>query len=92
MIGVLKDLQSDVELTTQQRATRNGHKRQSEIAKAKAADKSAELVNAFDMCAFDGNMSVKDMAEYLGCSRDTIERRLKKCSELKLKDGQITRA
>lgn len=92
LLGVLKDLQSDVDLTTQQRATKNGHKRQSEIAKAKAADKSAELVNTFDMCAFSGSMSVKDMAEYLGCSRDTVERRLKKCSELNLKDGQITRA
>ena len=92
LLGVLKDLQSDVDLTTQQRATKNGHKRQSEIAKAKAADKSAELVNTFDMCAFSGSMSVKDMSEYLGCSRDTVERRLKKCSELNLKDGQITRA
>jgi transcriptional antiterminator len=36
-------------------------------------------------------MTVKEMAEYLGCSRDTIERRLKKCDELVLQDGVISR-
>lgn len=91
-IGILKDLQSDVEMTTQQRASKNGHKRQSQIAKAKAADKSAELVNTFDSCAFDGSVSVEDLAAYIGVSRDTVERRLKKCDALKLENGQVTRA
>ena len=70
---------------------KNGHKRQSQIAKAKAADKSAELVNTFDSCAADGRISVQDMAEYLGCSRDTVERRVQKCNALVLTDGMITR-
>jgi RecA-family ATPase len=90
-IGILKDLQSDTDLTPRQRAVKNGHKRQSQLAKADAADKSAELVNTFDSCAFDGSMTVADMAEYLGCSRDTIERRLKKCDALVLHDGMISR-
>jgi RecA-family ATPase len=90
-IGILKDLQSDTDLTPRQRGVKNGHKRQSQLAKADAADKSAELVNTFDSCAFDGSMTVKEMAEYLGCSRDTIERRLKKCDELVLQDGVISR-
>ena len=92
LLGVLKDLQSDVELTTQQRASKNGHKRQSQIAKAKAADKSAELVNTFDSCAVDGRIGIDDMAEMLGVSRDTVERRIKKCSELKFENGQIIRS
>lgn len=91
MIGVLKDLQSDVELTTQQRATRNGHKRQSQIAKAKAADKSAELVNTFDSCAVDGRISIDDMAEMLGVDRRSVERRLKKSDSLTLNNGMISR-
>ena len=90
-IGILKDLQSDTDLTPRQRGVKNGHKRQSQLAKADAADKTAELVNTFDMCAFDGSMTVKDMAEYMGVSRDTVERRLKKCSDLILHDGTITR-
>lgn len=91
LIGVLKDLQSDAEQTSQQRSTKNGHKRQSEIAKAKAAEKNAELVNTFDACANGGSMTVQDMAEYIGADRRSVERRLKKCSELVLTNGKITR-
>lgn len=91
VVGVLKDLQSDVELTTQQRATKNGHKRQSEIAKAKAADKSAELVNAFDMCAFDGKINVQDLAGYLGVSEKTIRRRIETCSDLVIDNNIVKR-
>lgn len=91
MIGVLKDLQSDVEMTTQQRASKNGHKRQSQIAKAKAADKSAELVNTFDSCAVDGRIGIDDMAEMLGVDRRSVERRLKKSDSLTLNNGIITR-
>ena len=88
---MLKDLQSDVELTTQQRASKNGHKRQSQIAKAKAADKSAELVNTFDSCAVDGRIGIDDMAEMLGVDRRSVERRLKKSDSLTLNNGIITR-
>ncbi|MBP0976248.1 MAG: AAA family ATPase, partial [Oscillospiraceae bacterium] len=91
LLGVLKDLQSDVDLTTQQRATRNGHKRQSEIAKAKAADKSAELVNAFDMCAFDGKINLQDLAGYLGVSEKTIRRRIETCSDLVIDNNIVKR-
>ena len=91
LLGILKDLQSDTELTTQQRATRNGHKRQSEIAKAKAADKSAELVNAFDTCAFDGKISTQDLAGYLGVSEKTIRRRIEACSDLTIDNNIIKR-
>lgn len=91
LLGVLKDLQSDVDLTTQQRATKNGHKRQSEIAKAKAADKSAELVNAFDMCAFDGKINLQDLAGYLGVSEKTIRRRIETCSDLVIDNNIVKR-
>lgn len=91
LIGVLKDLQSDSEQTSQQHGTKNGHKRQSEIAKAKAAEKSAELVNTFDACAFGGSMTVQDMAECLGVDRRSVERRLKSCNDLVLTNGKITR-
>lgn len=91
LLGILKDLQSDADMTTQQRATRNGHKRQSEIAKAKAADKSAELVNAFDMCAFDGKINVQDLAGYLGVSEKTIRRRIETCSDLVIDNNIVKR-
>lgn len=79
-IGVLKDLQMDVDLLPYQRGAKRGGQKTKEKYKAKAADKNAELINTFDACNVDGNVSVKDMAEYLGVSRDTVERRLKKCA------------
>ncbi len=90
-IGVLKDLQMDVDLLPYQRGAKRGGQKTKEKYKAKAADKNAELINTFDACNVDGNVSVKDMAEYLGVSRDTVERRLKKCTELILKNGTIQR-
>ena len=91
VVGVLKDLQSDVELTTQQRASKNGHKRQSQIAKAKAADKSAELINTFDSCAVDGRIAIDDMAEMLGVSEKTVRRRIEKCDALMIDNDIVKR-
>lgn len=90
-VGVLKDLQSDMELPPQLRAAKNGHKRQTQIAKAKAADKSAELMNTFDSCAHGGQISVQEMAEMLGVDRRSVERRLKNCAELTMRNGIVTR-
>ena len=90
-IGILKDLQTDVQLSSHKLGAKRGHKTQQNQAKAKAAEKDAELLNTFDMVNIDGNVDVQDMAEFLGVSRDTIERRLKKCSSLKLKNGKIIR-
>ena len=89
-IGILKDLQLDYELPPNKRGAKNGHITQTKKSKAEAAEKDAELLNTFDMVNVDGNVTVQDMAEFLGVSRDTVERRLKKCSSLKLKNGKIT--
>ena len=91
-IGILKDLQTDVQLLPYQRGAKHGHATQKKHAKAKAVDKNAELLNTFDIVNVDGNVTVQDMAEFLSVSRDTVERRLKKCNELKLENGKITRA
>lgn len=90
-VGVLKDLQADADLSPWQRGTKKGHERQSANAKAKAADKNAELINTFNAVNVDGKVSVQEIAEYLGVERRTIERRLQKCSELLLENGQVRR-
>ena len=90
-IGVLKDLQTDIDLTPWQRGAAKGHAKQSANAKAKSADKNAELINTFNACNVDGKVTVQEIAEYLGVERRTIERRLQKCDELALDGGKITR-
>lgn len=90
-VGILKDLQSDTDMTPRQRAVKNGHKRQSDLAKAKAADKSAELVNTFNTCAVNGCMSITDLAEYLGVSEKTVRRRIESGSEFAITDNIVKR-
>ncbi|MBQ4346410.1 MAG: AAA family ATPase [Oscillospiraceae bacterium] len=90
-VGVLKDLQTDVELTSYQRGAKRGAQARQRSEKAKDADKNAELLNTFNLCNMNGDVTVQDMAEYLGVERRTVERRLKKCSQLVLENGKITR-
>lgn len=90
-IGFLKDLQPDYNLPSNQKGAKNGHITQTKQAKAKAADKNAELLNTFDMVNVDGNVDIQDIAEFLGVSRDTAERRIKNCSELMLKNRKVMR-
>lgn len=90
-IGVLKDLQTESQMQSYQVGAKRGHQTQSRNAKAKAADKNAELLNTFNAVNVCGSVTVQDLAEYLGVSRDTIERRLKKCGELTLKNGEVVR-
>jgi transcriptional regulator GlxA family with amidase domain len=87
----LKDLQTDVQLQPYQRGAKRGHETQKKQAKAEQADKSAELLNVFDMVNVNGKVTVQDIAEFLGVERRTIERRLKKCDGLSLENGEIKR-
>lgn len=91
LIGVLKDLQTDVELMPYQRGAKRGHQTQKKQAKAEAVDKNAELLNTFDTVNVDGNVTIQDMAEFLGISIKTARRRIEKCDDLKIVDGEIKR-
>ena len=90
-VGVLKDIQVDAELKHYQRGSKRGHETQKKQAKAEQADKSAELLNTFDMVNVDGSVTVQEMAEFLGVERRTIERRLKGCDGLTLENGKVSR-
>lgn len=89
--GILKDLQFDEKLTPRQYGSQKGAQNRKESEKAKNVEKNAELLNTFDYVNVDGNVSVNDMAEFLGVTRKTVESRLKKCRELVLENGKIHR-
>ena len=88
---ILKDLQTDEQRPPYQYGSQKGAQKRKENEKAKNADKNAELLNTFDAVNIDGNVSVNDMAEFLGVTRKTVESRLKKCSDLILENGKIHR-
>ena len=90
-VGVLKDLQTDVELTSWQRGAKRGHAKQSANAKAKAANKNAELINTFNAVNVDGKVSVQEIAEYIGVSEKTIRRRLDSSSDFIVENSIVKR-
>ena len=87
--GVLKDLQSESEMHPYQRGNQKRGKKTKETYAAQKADKKAALLNAFHACNLDGAVTVDDMAEYLGISRRTVERRVGEQEELTLENGSI---
>lgn len=91
-VGVLKDLQADSELTSWQRGAKRGHDRQSANAKAKAADKNAELINTFNAVNVDGKVSVQEIAEYIGVSEKTIRRRLSSSKDFSVENNIVRRS
>ncbi len=90
-VGVLKDLQADSELTPWQRGAKRGHQKQSESAKAKTADKNAELVNTFNAVNVSGKVTVQEMAEYIGVSEKTVRRRLSASNDFEVENGEVRR-
>lgn len=91
-VGVLKDLQADVELKSYQRGAKRGHERQSANAKAKSADKNAELINTFNAVNIDGHVTVTEIAEYIGVSEKTIRRRLSGSKDFTVENNVVKRS
>lgn len=91
-VGVLKDLQTDDMLASYQRGAKRGHTKQSANAKAKAADKNAELINTFNAVNVDGKVTVTEIAEYIGVSEKTIRRRLSASSDFIVENSTVKRA
>ena len=90
-VGVLKDLQTDVELSSWQRGAKRGAATRQRSEKAKTADKNAELLNTFNACNVNGEVTVTEVAEYIGCTPETIRNRIKHSKELCIKDSKIYR-
>jgi hypothetical protein len=90
-VGVLKDLQTESEMLPYQRGNKKRGEKTKETYASQKADKKAALLNAFDACNMNGKVTVDDMAEYLGISRRTVERRVKEHEELVLENGDIKR-
>lgn len=90
-VGVLKDLQTDADLTSWQRGAKRGAAARQRSEKAKTADKNAELLNTFNACNVNGEVTVTEVAEYIGCTPETIRNRIKHSKELCIKDSKIYR-
>lgn len=70
--GVLGDIDPEKEAPAWQRAMQ---KRKPKEVKAK--ERKASIETAFEACNFGDEVTLKDLAEYMGVSEDTVRRRLK---------------
>lgn len=92
MIGILKDLQADTDLTSYQRGAKKGHEKQSANAKAKAVDKNAELINVFNAVNVNGQVTIQEIAEYIGVSDKTVRRRLSSSKDFSIENNIVKRS
>ena len=83
VIGVLKDVNPD----EQQTWKKNFTKKKSPEEKKKERKHSIET--AYDACNTDGNVTVKDLSEYLGVGEKTVRNRLKEHGGFWIDEGVI---
>lgn len=90
-IGILSDLQLDIDLPSYQHGNRKRGEKTKAIYASQKVDKNAELLNTFNAVNVSGAVTVQEMAEYLGISEKTVRRRLKDHSELICESNSVRR-
>lgn len=83
-IGVLNDVQPDSDKPSWQRAM---DKRKPKDQKAK--ERKESIMTAFETCGISENVTVQDMAEYLGVSEKTIRNRLKEHGGFEIEGSSV---
>lgn len=83
-IGVLNDVQPDSDKPSWQRAM---DKRKPKDQKAK--ERKESIMTAFEACGISENVTVQDMAEYLGVSEKTIRNRLKEHGGFEIEGSSV---
>jgi RecA-family ATPase len=84
--GVLQDQQAEGDKPPWQRAM---EKRKPKEKKAK--DRKIALENAFEGCTFDGEVTLKNMAEYMGVTEKTVRNRIEEHGGFDIENGKVKR-
>ncbi len=84
--GILKDQEAEGDKPPWQRAM---EKRKPKEKKAK--DRKIALENAFEGCTFDGEVTLKNMAEYMGVTEKTVRNRIEEHGVFDIENGIVKR-
>jgi len=84
--GILKDQEAEGDKAPWQRAI---DKRKPKEKKKK--DRKVALENAFESCAFDGEVTVIALEEYMGVTKNTVKNRIKEHGGFEINDGVVTK-
>lgn len=82
--GVLKDAEAEGEKGSWQK---NFTKKKTD--KERKTERKEAIDTAFDACMINGTVTVKDLAEYMGKSEDTVRRHLKEHGGYWIDEGEI---
>ena len=83
-IGVLKDIAAETEKPAWKKNL--SKKKSPEDAKK---ERKASLENAFEACGFDGQVTIKGLAEYMGVTEKTVRNRLKEHGGFWIDEGNV---
>jgi len=84
--GILKDQEAEGDKAPWQRAM---DKRKPKEKKKK--DRKVALENAFESCTFDGEITLKNMAEYMGVTEKTVRNRIEEHGGFEIENGKVER-
>ncbi len=82
-VGSLKDIEPEGEYSWK----KNFSKRKTPEQRKK--EKKVSIETAFEACGINGKVTVKDLAEYMGKSEDTIRRTMKEHGGFWVDDGEV---
>ena len=84
--GLLKDQEAEGDKAPWQRAM---DKRKPKEAKKK--DRKIALENAFEACSINGEVTVIDLEEYMGVTKNTVKNRVKEHGGFEINNGVVTK-
>ena len=82
--GVLKDQQAEGDKTPWQRAMEARKPKEK-----KKKDRKIALENAYEACTFDGEVTLKSMAEYMGVTEKTVRNRIEEHGGYEIRNGKV---
>ncbi len=88
--GILADLSADENFTAKGSPWKKNFSNK-KTADERKEERSQSIKAAFEACKINGEVSVKDMAEYLGMTEKTVRSRLKEQEIFWIEDGKVSR-
>lgn len=83
-VGSLKDVEAEGEQPPWQKNLRKKKK-----PEERKKDRKESLETAYEACGFDGKVTVKAMAEYMGITEKTVRNRIKEHGDFWIDEGEV---
>lgn len=87
--GVLADIEPDEPANAW--GGKPGRDRRKKTPEERQEERRAAIEEAFDACNMDGDVTVKDLAEFMGVAEKTVRRRIKEHGGFWVEDGTVGR-